>query len=355
MKFLACAKFSVFTLLSAAFLMVGHALAQELAEPLAIEVTGEDRIAAATITASRYHLLLTKQAKAAGNSADSPNVKLPSRTHAAVAKTALPSPPANTFFYPDDVEKTVSTGKTIVTSQHHPIYINCPSPSTPTTCWGNPAAFLVNLDASSMIHLSDQYTGSTTNGRYTVGTQYAASVTIYPGTSGVPTLGENDLLGLVHSAAKLSGSGYGHIYHLFIPKGVDTCMDEGPCYSPDNANTFVFCAYHYSVKFSDIASPVYYTVEPYQGPLPAPLLSCAVPTGTPNGQLVDSMATSLLHETFETITDPDINTGYRAVNSSLGEVGDLCEGFLFGVAMNSHTYAVQAIYSDKYEACATTP
>ena len=71
--------------------------------------------------------------------------------------------------------------------------------------------------------------------------------------------GENDILGIVHAAAKIAGTGYTHIYHVFIPKGVDTCMDEGPCYSPDNGNSFVFCAYHFTVKFADLASKVYYT------------------------------------------------------------------------------------------------
>jgi len=345
MKYAPSAKFSVFMLLSAAFLMVGNALAQEAERAVPIELTGEDRVAAAALTSSRYHLLLTPQAKAKGISADSPNVTLKSHT----------APASVSGFYPDDVEKQSSTGKTIATAAHHPIYINC---STPATCWGSPATFLANLDASTMIHVSDQYTGSTTNGRYTVGTQFTTNVTIYPGTSGVPTLGENDILGIVHAAAKTAGIGYGHIYHVFIPKGVDTCMDEGPCYSPDNANSFVFCAYHFTVKYADLASPVYYTVEPYQGPLAAPLLSCAIPFATPNGALIDSTATTLLHETFETITDPDISTGYRAFypTGNGGEVGDLCDGVLFNpLALNGHNYAVQGIYSDHYEACVTGP
>jgi hypothetical protein len=267
---------------------------------------------------------------------------------------SLPSFPANTGYYPDDVEKVVSTGKTITTAVSHPIYINCTA--GPAACWGSPAPFLTNLGNSNMIHLVDQYTGSTANGRYTVGAAVNATMTIYPGTSGVPTLGENDILGVVHAAAKNIGTGYGHIYHVFIPKGVDTCMDEGPCYSPDNPSTFAFCGYHFTVKFADLASSVYYTVEPFQGPLAAPLQNfCTIPFATVNGPLIDSMATVLLHETFETITDPDINTGYRAVNSDFGEVGDICEGFLFQLTLGAKAYDVQSIYSDHYQACATTP
>ena len=357
MKRLQAVKLCVLTLAAVNTFMVAMALAQDVAGSLPINVTGEDRIAAATVTSSRFHLLLTKQAKAAGVSAESSNVKFKSRIHAAVPKTTLPSPPANTFFYPDDVEKVSTTGATIAHTANHPIYVNCASPNTPTTCFGGPGTFLTNLDASSMLHLADQYTGSTTNGRYTVGSSFSYSETIYPGTSGTPTLGENDILTLVHSAAKTGGTGYANIYHVFLPNGVDTCMDAGPCYSPDNVNSFAFCGYHYTVKFPDLASPVYYTVIPYQGAWAAPANNlCTLPAGTVNGPLVDSMATVVTHELFETITDPDITTGYRAVNSNFGEVGDVCEGIIFnGIGMNGHNYAVQAIYSDKYEACATTP
>jgi hypothetical protein len=250
----------------------------------------------------------------------------------------------------------VASGKTIVTTASDPIYINMAScGGTVAKCWGNPAGFLTDLGKSSMIHLVDQYTGSTANGRYTVGPATAVTTTIYPGTSGVPTLSENDILGVVHAVAKVHGTGYAHLYHVFIPPGVDTCFDEGPCYSPDNPATFVFCGYHFTVTFADIGK-TYYTVQPYQGPLPSPLLSCSLPKGTPNGQLIDSTNNALSHETFESITDPDVNTGYRAVNSNFGEIGDLCTRFFFSpLLLNGKAYAIQSEYSDTYEACATTP
>ena len=354
MKRMRAAKLSALVLLPMAFMVAGNALAQETSNAIQLEVKGDDVAAATAMTSAvRYHLLLTPQARAKGISADSPNVRFKQRAHPALTITSLPSPPANSFYYPDDMEKVASTGKTITSAASHPIYINC---ATPATCWGSPATLLQHLGASNMIHLVDQYTGSTANNRYTVGASVNATMTIYAGTTGVPTLGENDILGVVHAAAKNIGTGYSHIYHVFIPKGVDTCMDEGLCYSPDNPNTFQFCGYHFTVKFADLASPVYYTVEPFQGPMAAPAQNfCTIPFATVNGALVDSTATVLLHETFETITDPDINTGYRAVNSDFGEVGDVCEGFLFQVTLNAKAYDVQSIYSDHYEACATTP
>jgi hypothetical protein len=326
-----------------------------------LKVEAEDR-AAATIGVSeaRYHLFLANIPAAKSAAIDFPPIKFPEPhildsesptadfEFAVPSSVASPPPPA---FYPADVTKVVSTGKTIMSALSHPIFINC-SPAG-GSCWGNPAVFLSNLGASKLIHLVDQYVGSIASNRYTVGISFTASVTIFPGTSGVPTLSENDILALVHSAAKVAGTGYGHVYHVFIPRGVDTCMDEGPCYSPDNPATFVFCAYHFTVHFSDIGS-VYYTVQPYQD-----VAGCTVPQPSPNGALIDSTSSTLSHELFESITDPDIHTGFRALNSGavLGsEIGDLCGGVLFGIfPLNGKEYEIQLEYSNFYHACASTP
>ena len=121
---------------------------------------------------------------------------------------------------------------------------------------------------------------------------------------------------------------------MFLPKGVDTCFDlTNICYSPDNPPSFVFCAYHGSVTFSDIGH-VLITVEPFQN-----VNGCSVATPSPNGALVDSTANVLSHELFESITDPDppgtvtdiVNGkfGWIALNSLIefgAEIGDICEG-----------------------------
>jgi hypothetical protein len=335
----------------------------DVSSAVQLRVEPEDR-AAATIGTSgvRYHLNLAHTPAAKGVEADFPPIQFPqpvipdlqssptADSESAVAGSVLsPPPPA---FYPADVTKLVSTGKTIASAKSHPIFINCSTPPL-GSCWGSPQVFLSNLGASTFIHLVDQYVGSTAANRYTLGTIFTASETIFAGTSGVPTLSENDILALVHSAAKAAGTGYGHVYHVFIPQGVDTCMDEGPCYSPDNPATSVFCAYHFTVHFSDIGT-VYYSVEPFQD-----VAGCAVPPGSPNGALIDSTASTLSHELFESITDPDIHTGFRALNSGavLGsEIGDLCGGVLFGIVpLNTKNYGIQLEYSDFYHACASTP
>ena len=120
MNHVTTAKFPMLLFLGASLLAAMHAFAQEQS-PLSLEVTGEDRIAATTLTWSRYHMLLTKSAKAAGISPDSANVKLKTRTTAPPPATTLPVPPAGTFFYPLDMEKVVSTGKTIGSAAAHPM------------------------------------------------------------------------------------------------------------------------------------------------------------------------------------------------------------------------------------------
>src|SRR5438477_602493 len=94
------------------------------------------------------------------------------------------------------------------------------------------------LASGMRYHLSP---ASTNNNRYTLGTAFSVTTAIFPGTSGVPTLSENDILGIVHNVALTGGAGLGHVYHVFLPQGVDTCFDEGLCYSPDNFATFGMC------------------------------------------------------------------------------------------------------------------
>ncbi|MFZ0201952.1 MAG: hypothetical protein WB523_02175 [Candidatus Sulfotelmatobacter sp.] len=197
--------------------------------------------------------------------------------------------------------------------------------------------------------------GLTTDNRYTVGT---AGVISYPILT---ALSDNDVLQIVHSAASVLGTGYTHIYHIFLPKGVDECfVGSGECYSPDNLSTFFFCAYHSSVTFSDIGH-VLFTVEPYQN-----VPGCSMLQPSPNGALVDSTSSVLGHETFETITDPDPPTGWIAVNSNgvYGEeIGDLCPGIdLTGPyfkdpvsVLNGDKYEIQPMYSNTYHACSFAP
>ncbi len=245
-------------------------------------------------------------------------------------------------FFPGDA--SYFGGQVLTTAISHPLYVDC-GPN----CWGDPATFLTNFQKSSMIHITDQYVGASANNRYTVGT---AAIFSYPAFA---PLGDNDILQILHAGAFQFGTGYGHVYHMFLAPGIDVCFTgSSECYSPDNPSTFFFCAYHGSVTFSDIGH-VLYTVEPYQN-----VPGCAVQQPSPNGPLVDSTANILSHELTETITDPDGDAWfvYNDLSLIFQEIGDECEQSFFSypaVTLNSKPYAIQPEYANDRHKCSYTP
>jgi hypothetical protein len=227
-------------------------------------------------------------------------------------------------------------GGPVVTSfVQYNIYVNCAG-----TCWGSqqPSTFLTNYGASSMIHLVDQYIGSTSNSRYTYGGGYQVNYN----TSG--TLHDQDMYNIVYAVAKTTGTGYGKMYHVFFQQGVSQCStDAGGCYAVSGG----YCAYHSNVNFSDIGHTLY-SFEGYQN-----ISGCQVTGTSPNGVLVDSTASTLSHEETETITDPDLNAWW---NSNTGyEIGDICGGNDGLVTLNGHQYNIQREYSNKYHGCTFSP
>jgi hypothetical protein len=261
---------------------------------------------------------------------------------AAALASSIPGVPAPGY-YPADLSNP-GNGKVVTTAKSHPVYVDCAA-----SCWGDPLTFLDHLDDSDFIHITDQYVGSTANDRYKEGT--ASSITFPVFTA----LTDNDILQIAHSAAKAHGTGYGHIYHLFLPQGVDVCFTGTTvCYSPDNPATFVFCAYHGSVDFTDIGH-VLFSVEPFQD-----VPGCSLTQPSPNGSLIDSTSSTLAHELIETITDPD-GTAWIALNS-LGvfgeEIGDLCVdpfGNEATTVLGGKAYEIQQMYSNNFHACANVP
>jgi hypothetical protein len=319
-----------------------------------LEVHPSDQAAASSNSEYRVHLRL--RTSTLNRYSPLPSAALPSLSTlrlekfmpAATAGATIPAVPPPGF-YPADLSSPFG-GPVVMSALFHPVYVDCTS-----SCWGAPAAFINDLGKSTFIHVADQYVGMTTDNRYTLGR--AASVS-YPILT---ALSDNDVLQIVHSAASTLGTGYGHVYHIFLPKGVDECfVGTTECYSPDNLSTFVFCAYHGSVTFSDIGH-VLFTVEPYQN-----VIGCSMLQPSPNGAVVDSTDSVLGHETFETITDPDPPTGWIAVNSNgvFGEeIGDLCPGVDISApyfedpvsTLNGHHYEIQPMYSNTYHACSFAP
>ena len=261
---------------------------------------------------------------------------------------AVPSP----GFYPVDVTNP-NNNPTLTTYASHDVIVNpiitapgvyAQSPSGPTLA--NADTFMANLFASDMIHIVDQYTNPSS--LRTVG---QAGVITFNSTR--TTYHDQDLQILVHAAGRVLGTAPGHAIHLFFRQGTDICSTFGGalvdemCYSPDNPSTFYFCGYHDSWVFADIGRVVY-SIEPYQN-----VPGCRVPAkNSPNGQAVDSMADTLLHETFEFISDPYPSSSTAWYNPFTGaEIADLCEGTVADIPLNAVPYRIQGIYSNKYHAC----
>jgi len=323
-----------------------------------LEVSAADRVAAAYSASNfRYHMYAanTQSGKAAlsARNLGTPLTKTRSTSTTATTSTitSVPSP----GFYPDDM--VYFGGKFLTGAKSHPIFVNTSSCGTVATCWGNPVLFLNDLNNSSFIHITDQYVGTTLSARYPAGPTASANMPLFVSN----VLGQNDILSIVHNAAKNLGPGYGHIYHVFLPSGVDTCFDlTSVCYSPDNFSTFFFCAYHASVTFSDIGHVVF-TVLPYQN-----VPGCQVAPPTPNSTLIDSTNSVLSHELIEAITDPDPSTGWISASSAATagfEIADICQplGNFNGqaldptVTLNGKKYELQLEYGNNYHACTAVP
>ncbi|HZY98675.1 MAG TPA: hypothetical protein VFE36_03810 [Candidatus Baltobacteraceae bacterium] len=248
---------------------------------------------------------------------------------------------ATKVFHPADLKNY--GGSLMKSAVEHNIYVNCKS--SDEKCWGKPEEFLTNLTGSKLIQLLNQYTRPKAN-VYTFGegtpVHYSAYSKIYY---------DNDLFAILHAVAKSIGrTGYSNEYHIFLPKGVDNCFDGTTiCYSPDNPANWYFCAYHGQVTFSDLGAVVF-SVEPYQN-----VRGCTYKLPKGYDQLINSTDSTLAHETFESITDPNPN-----FYSTLGwynipynqEVADLCDAFPMKQTIGSLKLYVQTMYSNKYHGCA---
>src|SRR5579863_5318538 len=359
-----CAALAAIAILPAAPVCGLHAQEVRDAVPTRqIRVTDADVKAAANVKWSSYHVMAAnmpgaKQKAAALNAA---NAKRVAERDGQEPRTEITKPKgtlAQPYFYPADLSKGSSTAVLLKSAVHHAVYVNLPGKTTVLQEWGNPEGFLTDLFKSTFIHLVDQYTGSTT-GTYTVGPSVSENYGVYGNV-----IYEHEIWSIVHAAASLKGfsGGTGQVDHVFLPNGMDTCFDEtSDCYSPDNFATWDFCAYHDSVKFSDKVGVVLFTVEPYQK-----VDGCAVHQPSANGELIDSTDSVLSHETFETISDPEPDSGWTnqiSLDLEGAEIGDECQpvtddngDFLVPkVSINGKEYSVQLEYSNTYHACAAQP
>lgn len=272
-----------------------------------------DRAAAASVKDYRYHVM-------------------PARQHASVQKQDT--------VYPGDV--SYYGGAVLKNAWVDNIFVN----STKGT-FGSPNSFEEHLSYSSFMHVVDQYVSATGNNRYD---WEGDSTMSYPHYT---TLADNDMLVIVHHAAAATHkTGYQHIYNVFLPPGTDVCFTAtNQCNASTTSPSPAFCAYHGSVTFSDIGH-VLYTVQPYQDPY-----YCAQPsaTPTPNGDF-DNTYSTLSHEIFETITDPDPFSGWVDENVGVnGEVADLCAYLPSLMNLDGKEYYLQREYSNKAHGCVNAP
>src|SRR5438552_9227960 len=148
------------------------------------------------------------------------------------------APPAQSLFFPVDVTNFSGT-QHLKTAKQFPIFVNC---ANPTTCWGNVAQFLKDLNVSAFIHILDQYVGSTTNKRYPFGASFPKTVALNHFAT------DANLQTIIAQVVAANGGNaeYTNLYHIFLKQGQDVCFDTSfsVCYSPDQLSTFAFCGYH---------------------------------------------------------------------------------------------------------------
>jgi len=329
-------------------LACGLASAQEVSDAnpnqtIRINVSKTDRLASSGVSGSFKHILAPRQGYGVRSSSKR-LVKTASETTSAAMQAQcarnIPGVP-NPGFYPADIDDT-GGGPVVVEAVGHPIYVN----TTPDAV-GYPGTLLRDLGKSEMVHIVDQYVGATHDYRYKAGLGGVVSYSV----SGA--LQDADVTAIVHAAAVAFGkTGYKTVYHVFLAPGQDVCS-EGTCYSPDDPSNFTFCAYHDSIDFTDIGH-VIYTLEPFQA-----VDGCSEGPSSPNGLVVDSTMSTLSHEFFESITDPDGNAWWNRLSFDLNgdEIADTCVIANFDpvAKLNGKLYELQAEYSNKYHACSYTP
>jgi hypothetical protein len=256
--------------------------------------------------------------------------------------TSQAAPPVNSPF-----DLTYFGGPVVTGATSYNVYVNCDA--GPASCWGTgsltPATFLRDLNHDGFIRLVNEFIASDAKNHFPVAELSTTATFVNDPTTGTPTASIDDVLGIVFSAEDFVGvNGYSAIYHVFLPQGTDMCIDPFTCYSPDNFDTYVFCAFHGSVDF-DADTHVLFTVEPYQF---AP--GCVIPGQAPHG-VIDATVSTLSHELMETITDPDGDAWFNGLFGFEGS--DICSALGSNEFIGNHQYFVQKEYSNKGHGCTT--
>ena len=153
-------------------------------------------------------------------------------------------------------------------------------------------------------------------------------------------------------AANSGTRGLGNLWFVFLPPGVDECIDAGVC------GTNAFAAYH--SDYDDGSGVTIYAVAIDPVIEVGPISQGSDPQGNPDAE---ATADAAGHETVEAITDPQ-GTGWMDPNGF--EVADKCEfGSQFGTILGNsgpdnaeynqqigtHDYLEQDMWSNDDQAC----
>ena len=155
---------------------------------------------------------------------------------------------------------------------------------------------------------------------------------------------------------------YGHIYVMFLPKHVESCINAGSTTTPSNECTLnhqlsaSYCAYHSQAGsgtvYANLPFPIYNSSTPYTCGSDAKFPAIQTPNGNPDA---DTEVSPTSHEIMEAITDPDVTTGWY--DASGYENGDECAyvygptqgsaGQKYNQVINTRRYLTQEEFSNR--------
>jgi uncharacterized repeat protein (TIGR01451 family) len=142
---------------------------------------------------------------------------------------------------------------------------------------------------------------------------------------------------------------YNTIYLFYFPPGVHISLGRAPSCAQGG-----FCAYHGSMA-GGLPAEIPYGVFPDFGPTSGCSSGCGQNTSANNLTSVTS------HEIGEAVTDE--NVGNASIlgpplawyNNTFGEIGDNCNHIQQQITVGTHTYTVQALYSNMQNGCVSAP
>jgi len=219
----------------------------------------------------------------------------------------------------------------------------CTVSNCPPAQWGFPGGAIGRFDGSTLSTEMHQYVGtsSATHQFPYVGYITMTDSTITADDTVLHAVTPAKITAELKAASGAIGlTGYHYMYQLFYVKDQWLCNDPTHCYAPGGGSKFVFCAYHGSQTVS--TNHIIFSVEPWQM-----VSGCEAPTNT----IQNDTASTLSHEWYEAITDPDLSAWYR--NSDGQEIGDICRNSYGDIILNPDAidYNIQQEWNNATEGC----